>query len=97
MFGARAAQVGRPRKLVPMAQSDLMLLIRHNHLDDVEGIPVLEEDYTEPGGRAFLEESVFFGFDHAGSADATLPAPETEAAAIARFRDACARMQRPER
>ena len=91
-FGAHAAQAGRPRKLVPLTQPDLMLLIRHNHLDDVDGIPVLEEDYAESDGRAFLEESVFYGFDHAESAGAPQGATDSEAGSIARLREVCAGM-----
>lgn len=63
-IGGEHALMGHARRLVPMKYDDIIELIEHQHLLQVDGIPVFVEDHAGEDGRAFLEDSVFYGFDY---------------------------------
>ena len=64
-IGSQHAMMGHARKLIPFTVEQLQELIEHGTLLDIDGIPVLAEDDEAPEDRAFLEDSVFYGFDYA--------------------------------
>jgi hypothetical protein len=64
MIGAERAMSGKLRKLMPLTVAQISELISHGRFGQVTGIPVLADQAATPEGRAFLEESVFYGFDY---------------------------------
>lgn len=91
MIGAERAMLGKLRKLMPLTVAQISELISHGKFGQVTGIPVLADQAATPEGRAFLEESVFYGFDYVRQ----LPAHErqqrfsTDLSSV--FLEACAR------
>lgn len=74
LIGGEHALMGHSRKLVPLRQEDIVELIEHGTLLGIDGIPVFEDDHGTPEGQAFLEGSVFYGFDYVkGIPQAQLP------------------------
>ena len=63
-IGGEHALMGHARRLVPLKYDDIIELIEHQRLLQVDGIPVFLEDHDGKDGRAFLEDSVFYGFDY---------------------------------
>lgn len=62
-IGGSHAMMGHARSIIPLTQSDILELMEHHELLKVDGIPVLLEDYKTPDGKAFLEDSVMYGYD----------------------------------
>lgn len=56
--------MGHSRKLVPLSPEAIVELIEHGRLLRVDGIPVFADDHGTAEGQAFLESSVFYGFDY---------------------------------
>ena len=64
-IGSEHALMGHSRKLIPLTIEHIQELIEHGTLFEIDGIPVLAEDHDLPEGRAFLEDSIFYGYDYA--------------------------------
>jgi hypothetical protein len=64
-IGSEHAMMGHARRLVPLTLEHIQELIEHNKLFAIDGIPVFADDSETPESRAFLEDSVFYGFDYA--------------------------------
>lgn len=63
-MGAQHALKGHSRKIIPLPGSQILALISDGSLYQVDGIPVSDIDYGNPHDRAFVEESIFYGFDY---------------------------------
>jgi hypothetical protein len=63
-IGGGHAMMGHARRLIPMSEENIQELIEHGKLLTVDGIPALKNDSDTPESRAFLEDSIFFGFDY---------------------------------
>lgn len=63
-IGGQHALMGHSRRLVPLTLEHIIELIEHRKLFGIDGIPVLADDHSTPEGKAFLEDSVFYGFDY---------------------------------
>jgi hypothetical protein len=63
-IGGEHALMGHARQLVPLTREHIIELIEHRKLFEIDGIPVFADDHDAPEGRAFLEESIFYGFDY---------------------------------
>jgi hypothetical protein len=64
LIGGEHAWMGHSRKLVPLQHEDIVELIEHGQLLKIDGIPVFAQEHATPEGQAFLEGSVFYGFDY---------------------------------
>src|SRR5215510_5547954 len=64
VMGAMHAYRGHRRQLMPVTVAQLKDLLTHGQLYSVDGIPVLADEYETDSGKAFLEDSVFYGFDY---------------------------------
>ncbi len=64
IIGGKHALMGHSRQLVPLTREHIIELIEHRNLFEIDGIPVFLDEHDTPEGRAFLEDSVFYGFDY---------------------------------
>ena len=87
-IGSGHAVMGHARRLIPMSAEAIQELIEHNQFFSIDGIPVLNDDNDTPEGRAFLEDSIFFGYDYVQqlSADAR---PASQQQMVALFLNIC--------
>ena len=63
-IGGEHALMGHSRRLVPLTLEHIVELIEHRKLFGIDGIPVLADEHGTPEGKAFLEDSIFYGFDY---------------------------------
>ena len=64
-IGSEHALMGHARRLVPLTEEHIQELIEHGKFLAIDGIPVFAADHESVENRAFLEESIFYGFDYA--------------------------------
>ena len=62
-IGGSHALMGHSRKFIPLTEGELVELVEHHALHKIDGIPVFLEQYETPEGKAFLEDSVMYGYD----------------------------------
>jgi hypothetical protein len=63
-IGSEHALMGHSRRLVPFTLEHIIELLEHGKLFGIDGIPVFADEHDTPDGRAFLEDSIFYGFDY---------------------------------
>ena len=63
-IGGEHALMGHSRRLVPFTLEHIIELLEHGKLFGIDGIPVFADEHDTPDGRAFLEDSIFYGFDY---------------------------------
>jgi hypothetical protein len=79
-IGGSHALMGHSRTMIPLTQEVIRESVEHGELFKMDGIPVLAEQFEEPESRAFLEESVLYGYDFVmRTAKDDLPATPEEA------------------
>lgn len=63
-IGGEHALMGHSRRLVPFTLEHILELLEHGKLFGIDGIPVFADEHNTPDGKAFLEDSIFYGFDY---------------------------------
>ncbi len=63
IIGGSHAMMGHSRTMIPLSRDGIRESVEHGLLFDMDGIPVLVEHYEEPESKAFLEDSVLYGYD----------------------------------
>jgi len=63
IIGGSHAMMGHSRTMIPLTREHIRESVEHGALLKMDGIPVLVEHYEEPESKAFLEESVLYGYD----------------------------------
>jgi hypothetical protein len=64
IIGGAHASMGHSRRLVPLTLEHILELMEHGKLFGIDGIPVFADEHDTPEGKAFLEDSIFYGFDY---------------------------------
>lgn len=80
-----------PVRRQPQVVEPLLELLVHGRLWDVNGVPVLADDYRTEADKRFVEQSIYFGFDEAGRLDAD-QRRDFMTMAQAHFTDTCEHM-----
>ena len=62
-IGGSHALMGHSRTMIPLTREDIHEFVEHGELLKMDGIPVLVEHYEKPESKAFLEDSVLYGYD----------------------------------
>ena len=63
-IGGSHALMGHSRTMIPLSHEGIRESVEHGELFKMDGIPVLIEHYEEPESKAFLEDSVLYGYDY---------------------------------
>ncbi|HEY7760474.1 MAG TPA: hypothetical protein VIA64_13730 [Burkholderiales bacterium] len=63
IIGGSHALMGHSRTMIPLTREHIRESVEHGELFNMDGIPVLVEHYEEPESKAFLEDSVLYGYD----------------------------------
>jgi hypothetical protein len=63
IIGGSHALMGHSRTMIPLTHEAIRESVEHGQLFEMDGIPVLVEHYREPESKAFLEDSVMYGYD----------------------------------
>jgi hypothetical protein len=91
VIGARHALESHSRKIIPISEEQFKELLVHGQLWDVNGIPVLADDYRTDADKKFVEQSIYCGFDEAQHLDAD-QRRQFMTVAQAHFADTCEHM-----